>query len=236
VASEATLVPLPLPTVADAATEAIRAAIVAHRYVPGAHLVEREVAAALGVSSIAVREAFGRLEREGLVERIPRRGTFVTSMSAAAVRDLARVRVSLEELVIELAIERWTAQAQAEVQAVVDEMVAAARSADPAALLLADNRFHQSFWEIAGSPILLELASNLRGRIAHFLSEATASLALDGQLEWSAGIHQAWLDAVGRGDVDAAKHEARRQILGAADRIEQWLASQAPAAGPDSVR
>jgi DNA-binding GntR family transcriptional regulator len=160
VPNDRTLVPLVSTSVADAATNASRAAIVAHRYAPGAHLVERELAGALGVSSIAVREAFGRLEREGLVERIPRRGTFVTSMSAEAVRDLA---------------------------------------------------------------------ANLRGRIAHFLREATASLARQGQLEWSAGIHQAWLDAVAAGDVNAAKHEARRQILLAADRIEDWLASQAPA-------
>jgi DNA-binding GntR family transcriptional regulator len=235
VSFESALVPQASTSVADAATDSIRAAIVAHRFAPGAHLVEREVAGALGVSSIAVREAFGRLEREGLVERIPRRGTFVTSISAGAVRDLARVRVSLEELVIELAIERWTPAAQATVQAIVDEMLAAARAGDAAALFVADSRFHQAFWEIAGSPILLELAANLRGRIAHFLREATASLEQDGRLEWSAGIHQAWLDAVAQGDVEAAKREARRQILGAADRIEQWLASREPT-GLHSVR
>jgi DNA-binding GntR family transcriptional regulator len=209
--------------VAGAATEAIRDAIVAHRFPPGAHLVEREVAAALGVSSIAVRDAFGRLEREGLVVRIPRRGTFVSSMSADAVRDLARVRVSLEELAIELAIERWSAEAHARLQAIVDSMHAAARAGDPAALFLADNRFHLEFWDVAGSPTLLELAANLRGRIAHFLREAIASLADDGQLQWAADRHQAWLDAVAAADAATAKDEARLQILAAADRIQVLL-------------
>jgi DNA-binding GntR family transcriptional regulator len=216
-------------SVVDASTEVLREAILSGRYEPGKHLVERTIGAELGVSGIALREAFARLADEGLVLRVPRRGTFVMSMTPAALRDLMRVRIVLEQLVVELAHEHWTDAAGSKVQGIVDQMRAAARDGDAEVFFHLDNRFHETFWRVAGSETLLELAANLRGRIAHFLRRATYSLGRDG-LEWSAGVHQDWLDGVANGDVAHAKAEVERQIVSAYERIVSAMASEAAAA------
>src|ERR1039457_4988358 len=117
-------------SVATEVADTIRAAINSGTLAPGHHLVEREIAKSLGVSTIAVREAFGLLGKDGIVERIPRRGTFTAMLSHADLLDLTRVRVALESLVVELAINNWTPAARAEVQGIIDDMDLAVRSGD----------------------------------------------------------------------------------------------------------
>src|SRR5262245_60600067 len=232
---EGVLEPLHTATVVQGAVVALRDAITEQRYHPGEHLVERRVAAELGVSTIAVREAFSQLAEEGLVERRPRRGTHVIAMSHSALRDITRVRIALEELVVESAIENWSPEAKVEVQGIVDKMAVAVRHRDTDALFDLDNQFHETFWRIAASETLLELSANLRGRIRRFLLAADKSLRRD-ELEVMIAAHQAWLDAVESGDLDWAKAEARRQIMVAFERISTRVlvsAENGPGTGLD---
>ncbi len=198
-------------SVVDEITDALRRGIEARIYPPGTHLVERAIAAALGVSSIAVREAFGRLANEGVVIQKARRGTFVASLSAETLLDLARVRIALEQLVVGLAVENWDTEATETVQAIVNEMFEAAEAGDAERFFVLDSLFHDTFWRIAGSPILLEIAGLLRGRLAGFIRQATLRRSHE-QLVNAAEMHQKWLDAVAGGDVGAAGDEVERQI------------------------
>src|SRR5579863_1515406 len=95
-------------SVVDEVTAALRQGIEARIYPPGTHLVERSIAGTLGVSSIAVREAYVRLANEGIIVQKARRGAFVASLTTDSLLDLARVRIALEQLVVALAIERWS--------------------------------------------------------------------------------------------------------------------------------
>jgi DNA-binding GntR family transcriptional regulator len=199
-------------SVVDEVTDSLRRGIESRVYPPGTHLVERSIAGALGVSSIAVREAFVRLAQEGVVLQKPRRGTFVASFSADALLDLARVRVALEQLVVGLAVEHWTAESTAGVQATVDEMYEAAQAGDAERFFALDSSFHDTFWRIAGSPILLEIASLLRGRLSGFIRQATLRRSHE-QLIEAATTHQVWLDAVAEGNVELARAEVERQIM-----------------------
>ncbi len=206
-------------SVASEVADSIRAAINSGALAPGHHLVEREIAKSLGVSTIAVREAFGLLGKEGIVERIPRRGTFTAMLSHADLLDLTRVRVALESLVVELAINNWTPAARAEVQGIIDDMDLAVRSGDAPSLVDLDEQFHEVFWRIAGSPLLSELTANLRGRIRRFLAETHRRTAPDELHFATVELHQAWLDAVDSGDREAARAEVRRQISIAHARV-----------------
>jgi GntR family transcriptional regulator of vanillate catabolism len=94
-------------SVVDEVADALRRGIEERIYPPGTHLVERSIANIFGVSSIAVREALARLAGEGIVIQRARRGAFVASLSAVTLRDIARVRIALEHLVVELASEYW---------------------------------------------------------------------------------------------------------------------------------
>ena len=198
-------------SVVDEVTDSLRQAIQARIYPPGTHLVERSIASTFGVSSIAVREAFVRLANEGLVVQKPRRGTFVASLSADALWDLARVRIALEELVVGLASENWTPESTSTVQAIVDQMFEAAEAGDAERFFSLDAWFHDTFWRIAGSPILLEIASLLRGRLSGFIRQATLRRSRR-QLLDAAETHQVWLDAVAGGNIELARAEVERQI------------------------
>lgn len=204
-------------SLAEVVANHLRTQIIGGAHAQGEHLIEREIAQSLGVSSIPVREAFGRLVEEGLVVRIPRRGAFVAPLTAEGINDLTRVRIALEQLAVELAIEHWTPQAHAAAQQIVEGMRQAARDGDQEAFFRLDQQFHEHFWDVANSATLAATAANLRGRISRFLRVATVRDRT--ALERSADDHQRWVDAVGAGDVVRAHVEVQLQISSAAQRI-----------------
>jgi DNA-binding GntR family transcriptional regulator len=209
-------------SVVDEVTAALRQGIHARIYPPGTHLVERSIASTLGVSSIAVREAFGRLANEGIIVQKARRGAFVASLTADTLLDLARVRIALEQLVVAIAIEQWSAESTEAVQRIVDEMVEAAEADDAERFFELDSRFHDTFWRLAHSPILLEIAGLLRGRLAGFIRQATLARSREQLLE-ATGMHQRWLNAVAGGDVAEATAEVEHQINTTAEQITASL-------------
>lgn len=80
----------------DVAYEAIKSAIVMGEFAPRAHLGEAAVAARFGVSRTPVREAFRRLEAEGLLDIVPHLGVRVAQWSANDIDDNVAIRVLLE--------------------------------------------------------------------------------------------------------------------------------------------
>ena len=70
--------------------------------------MEIQLAEKLGVSRTPIREAIRKLELEGLVLMIPRKGAEVAKISEKSLKDVLEVRRSLEELAIELACQRMT--------------------------------------------------------------------------------------------------------------------------------
>lgn len=77
-------------------------------YTPGTSLIENDIAEELGVSRTPVREAFLRLKVEGLVNIIPRGGTFVNQASMFLIQEITETRVVLEDYLAQLVVERHT--------------------------------------------------------------------------------------------------------------------------------
>src|SRR5512136_2843678 len=75
--------------------------ILTRRMEPGARVSVPEVASALGVSRTPVNDALKRLANEGLVEIVPRRGTFVTGLTASDVSELFDIRLLIEAHAVE---------------------------------------------------------------------------------------------------------------------------------------
>lgn len=90
--------PLPADNLADQVVGRVRDAIYEGRYPPGARLVERTLAAELGVSHIPIREALARLTDEGLIERTPRRGARVATLTPRELEELSSLRIVLEQI------------------------------------------------------------------------------------------------------------------------------------------
>ena len=164
---------------ADAAAF-VRDAIRAGRYQPGDRIVEREVSEELGVSSIAVRDAFAQLTQEGWIERLPRRGVRVRPLDAAEVGDISTLRALLEGEAAARAAARLVDGLDGDVadsalglvEGIPEAMTRAGSRRDRATLLALDDAFHAALWHLAGSPTLEEMLQNLRARVTPMIRES----------------------------------------------------------------
>ena len=94
----------------DVVFNTLRKAILRGELKPGERLMEIQLANKLGVSRTPIREAIRKLELEGLVLMIPRKGAEVAEITEKNMRDVLEVRKALEELAVQLACEKITAE------------------------------------------------------------------------------------------------------------------------------
>ena len=92
----------------DVVFKTLRQAILKGELEPGERLMEIQLAERLGVSRTPIREAIRKLELEGLVLMIPRKGAEVAQITEKNMQDVLEVRKALEELSVQLACERIT--------------------------------------------------------------------------------------------------------------------------------
>jgi DNA-binding GntR family transcriptional regulator len=210
--------PLPDQNLADAVADRIRAAIWSGQYQPGDRLVERRLAHEFGISHIPLREALARLTEEGLVERLPRRGARVASLTPRMLEEVSSLRVVLEQFVVRRLKDRFTQEAYVELQEVVDRMVRAADEHDLVRVHEIDQEFHQRLWELTDHALLVELAAQMRSRTSHFYRAAAASLGPD-EVRRHADSHQQLLDVIASGDRRAAERAMQHHVEQAAQRI-----------------
>jgi DNA-binding GntR family transcriptional regulator len=210
--------PLPDQNLADAVADRIRAAIWSGQYQPGDRLVERRLAHEFGISHIPLREALARLTEEGLVERLPRRGARVASLTPRMLEEVSSLRVVLEQFVIRRLKDRFTHEAYVELQGIVDRMVKAADNHDLVRVHELDQEFHQRLWELTDHTLLVELAAQMRSRTSHFYRAAAASLGPD-EVRRHADSHQQLLDVIASGDRRAAERAMQHHVEQAAKRI-----------------
>ena len=100
----------------DVVFNTLRQAILKGELEPGERLMEIHLANRLGVSRTPIREAIRKLELDGLVLKIPRKGAEVARISEKSLREVLEVRRSLEELATELACQRMSANALQELE------------------------------------------------------------------------------------------------------------------------
>jgi DNA-binding GntR family transcriptional regulator len=210
--------PLPDQSLSDAVVDRIRAAIWSGVYAPGDRLVERRLAHEFGISHIPLREALARLTEEGLVEKLPRRGARVASLTPQMLEEVSSLRVVLEQFVVRRLKDRFTDEAHAELQEIVDRMVEAAEKHDLVRVHELDQQFHQRLWEQTDHTLLVELAAQMRSRTSHFYRAAAASLGPD-EVRRHADSHQQLLDVIASGDRRAAERAMQQHVEQAAQRI-----------------
>jgi DNA-binding GntR family transcriptional regulator len=129
----------------------------------GRLLTEGEVAGGAGMSRTPVREAFLRLESEGLLRLYPKRGALVVPVSITEVTSVLQTRLVVERWALEQVILRDIplTEPAATVIATQERLAAAG---DGPGFVEADREFHRLFVAAAGNPILLQLHDSLRDR------------------------------------------------------------------------
>ena len=126
----------------DVVFNTLRQEILTGKLKPGERLMEIHLANKLGVSRTPIREAIRKLELEGLVIMIPRRGAEVAQITLKSLQDVMEVRRALDVLAIELACERM---GQAELDSIYqacENFKSAVRNGDTRLLAEADVAFH----------------------------------------------------------------------------------------------
>jgi DNA-binding GntR family transcriptional regulator len=172
----------PATTRAAHSTRALRDAILSLRLVPGARLVERELASELGVSRTGVRAALQSLDSEGLVVR-GRRGVFsVAAVSADEARQIYEVRAALEPAMARLFSERATAAQVAALGAAVARAEAAAGRSDASTYVAAFRDFYAVLLAGSGNAVAGRILDTLDARIAYLRHLTTQRAVLARQL------------------------------------------------------
>ncbi len=145
----------------DVVFNTLRKAILTGRLKPGERLMEIHLANQLGVSRTPIREAIRKLELEGLVTMVPRRGAEVAGMTEKSMQDVLEVRRSLDVLSVELACERITEQELEKLKLACDEFAKATRTGNATIMAKADVDFHDIIVEATRNLRLKQLINNL---------------------------------------------------------------------------
>lgn len=154
-------------------------AIIAGTYEPGQRLVERELTAQFGVSSIPVREALQELENRGLITKRHNYGCAVVQLTPEEAEQICRLRRALEPDVLRWAIERITSEDVAALEEICGAMAKAAESGDFPEFVQMDMQFHKTLWAISGNKYAAKaLESALAPLFAAGLPGAKASKKL----------------------------------------------------------
>jgi DNA-binding GntR family transcriptional regulator len=149
-------------TINEEVYDRLRVAIRTGDLAPGVKVSLRSLAATLGVSTMPVREAMRKLQAQGLVE-FERRSVTVVRLAPDEVVQVFQIRLRLEHLAAEWALPRLTDDDVADLRAVLAEMTDP--GLDPTVWRRLNRRFHERFYECAGSPHLLELIHNIWDRV-----------------------------------------------------------------------
>jgi DNA-binding GntR family transcriptional regulator len=208
----------------EEAYDALRAAILGGRLQPGARIVEADIARQMATSRSPVREAVRKLEHEGLVEYVPRRGTIVVGLSHDDVADAYRLRAHLEAYGARLAATRASEEQLTRLLAMIERMRECASSHDLEGLVAADVEFHRSVCDASGSPRLLQAWETLNPARWTLVSGLRAT---DLSLEQIAERHWPILAALRSHKPDHAETIIRNHILELGERVLSGLAERA---------
>lgn len=190
----------------EVVSETLRQAIKDGVLKPGERLMEIQLADELGVSRTPIREAIRKLELEGFVVMVPRRGTYVADISLKDIAQVFEIRSALEELAAGLAAERITPDELEYLERILVEINEYIDNDEFDKIVDADVRFHDVLYHASRNQRLVDILNNLREQMLRFRS---ISMHYPGRLA-----------ATGRTSADGGKHCRSQQCHGPQSRQE----------------
>ena len=146
----------------------LREAIIVGELKPGERLMEVQLADKMGVSRTPVREAIRKLELEGLVNMVPRKGAQVADLSVKDIMDVLEVRSTLDGLATALSAQRITEDEFKELKHVNTQFVNYMEKDNLQGSIKKDVEFHDIIYRSSRNEKLIQIASNLREQIHRF--------------------------------------------------------------------
>lgn len=187
-------------------------------FATGKHLKEEELAEHFHTSRAPVREAMYLLQVEGLVERLPRRGTVVKEYTNNELRELYDVRLGLECTAIDKLAQCWNEETSARFVDVLGQMGKAVSAGDAAMYAHLNDTFHKLFVQCAGNKMLWRIYRQMNNLLIILLQVSTQEVV---QMQTSYVEHQAIVQALQQADFALAKDLLGQHVRHGMDRALQ---------------
>ncbi len=204
----------------DVVFNTLRQGILTGELKPGERLMEIHLANKLGVSRTPIREAIRKLELEGLVTMIPRRGAEVAQITEKSLKDVMEVRRALDALSVELACDRINDEELAALGKACESFEKAVSTGDPKKIAQADVEFHNIIVKAAGNTRLVQLINNLSEQMYRYRFEYIKDVSTHEQL---IAEHRILSDCIRNKDKATAAKTAKLHIDNQENAIMQQL-------------
>ncbi len=188
----------------------LRQAIIIGELKPGERLMEVTLAEKMGVSRTPVREAIRKLELEGLVDMLPRKGAHVADLSVKDIMDVLEVRATLDGLATELCAAKITDEELEELKRVNAQFSVFVEKDNLQGSIKKDVEFHDIIYNASRNIKLIQLLNNLREQVQRyriiFLKDYGSAKELIKE-------HNEIFEAVSKRDTNAARKAAQKHIV-----------------------
>lgn len=187
----------------------LRQRIVDMSMLPGTRIVEKELADELGTSRTPVHEAVQRLAEEGLIEVLPRVGTFVARIPLDSLEEAMLVRCALETAIIEKATQRATPEGIASLRAILALQAECIAHDDIRGFHRTDENFHAALAELSGYPGVWPMILQAKTQMDRYRQ---LTLPLEGRMSDVMAEHREVVEAVASGDPQYAVTAMRSHL------------------------
>lgn len=205
-----------VPRKTDVAYTRLKELLVTLQIEPGAPIDERVLMRRLGVGRTPLREAIQRLSHEGLIDLVPRRGSWAAPLSITDVLDLIEARRLVEPPAARLAAQRIRPEHAAAIHALLDEAEDLISAGDFAGCVFLDQRFHTALAEASGNRYLARMVKQVNEQALRYWY---VSFTRGAPLNPTFFHHRQLLEAVTSGQADRAEQLMHDHIDLFHDRI-----------------
>ena len=194
----------------DVVFNTLRQAIITGEFAPGERLMEISLANRLGVSRTPVREAIRKLELEGLVIMIPRKGAQVAKITEKNLKDVIEIRTVLEEFAAVLACERIDQNGIRDLRQAHEDFIRSVENGDILDIVDKDETFHDTIFRATNNDRLISIINNLREQFYRYRMEYVKDIRQRSNLVEE---HRELLNAITNRDSVKAKELMRTHLL-----------------------
>ena len=185
----------------DMVFDVLMSAIMQGQLSPGERLLEVQLADEMGVSRTPVREAIRRLELEGFVVMVPRKGAYVAGLSINDVEEVYEIRTVLETLAVRLAAQRMQPADYAQLDDLSEKMRATWQEGNVDNWVSLDASFHELLYKFSRNERLVAMMNNIMEQLSRYRIISLANVEVRHN---SLSEHQELIEALKRRDSEAA--------------------------------
>lgn len=193
----------------DIVFEHLREAILSGKLEPSTRLMEVQLAEELGVSRTPVREAIRKLELEGLVVMIPRKGAYVADVSLKDVIEVLEIRAGIEGFATSLAAQRMSDSEIVKLKEISNRFKKSLRDQDSEQMVQIDIEFHDYIFQSTSNKKLIQISNSLREQVYRFrkiyITEYNRSEDIIQE-------HESIIEAISKRNIMAAMENAMKHI------------------------